>query len=88
MARQSRISIAKKDIVALFDKAPQKVYSRSELGVILTKNRTDWRLVRTYIDKRFYRFLAKTRKTKSQQLSRFEIQTRSYPLLLGQRFDL
>lgn len=47
MGRISRFSIAKKDIVSLFDKTPQKVYTDSELSYIFEQHRDDWRLAKT-----------------------------------------
>jgi hypothetical protein len=44
MARPSRLTIAKKDILALFDESRQRVYSDAELARILTEHRGFWRL--------------------------------------------
>jgi hypothetical protein len=44
MARPSRLTIAKKDIFALFDASMQRVYSDAELARILSENRRFWRL--------------------------------------------
>lgn len=47
MGRLSRFSIAKKDIVALFDSSKQNVYTPSDLSKIFDQHRADWRLAKT-----------------------------------------
>lgn len=44
MARPSRLTIAKKDILGLFDASAQRVYSDAELARILNEQRSFWRL--------------------------------------------
>ncbi len=44
MARPTRLTVAKKDILSLFDQSSQKVYSQAELARILSEQRAYWRL--------------------------------------------
>ena len=65
MALRSRLTIAKKDIFALFDRSPKKVHSERELSAVLEQNRAFWRLaVRTTV-RDFIRFLEDQGKLKS-----------------------
>jgi predicted transcriptional regulator of viral defense system len=57
MARPSRLTVAKKDILALFDRAPQKVYSQAQLAEILSKQRAYWRLAGRTTARDFIAFL-------------------------------
>lgn len=67
MPRISRLSIAKKDIFALFDKASQKVYSHPELGRILDQHRGFWRLAGSTTVNPFIGFLFKQGKLKEHR---------------------
>lgn len=44
MANKSRFKIAKKDIIALFEARPQRVYRERELAQLVAANRSGWRL--------------------------------------------
>ena len=55
----SRIQIAKKDILALFDRQETSVYTHKQLGEILSKNRAFWRLAQSTTIPRFIQFLEK-----------------------------
>jgi len=44
MPKQTRIQIAKNDIVALFEQRGQKVYRSDEIAEVLQSNRVSWRL--------------------------------------------
>jgi predicted transcriptional regulator of viral defense system len=57
MPKQTRLSIAKKDIFSLFDDSPKKVYSLAELARIVTEHRTFWRLARKTNARQFVQFL-------------------------------
>ncbi len=58
MAR-TRISIAKPDIVRLFEASDGRVFRRSELGEMLEKNRGFWRLAQSETVASFVDFLTK-----------------------------
>ena len=59
--RQSRIDIAKPDIVALFENAERKIYWPGELADILAQHRGDWRLTQATNGRNFIEYLlAKT----------------------------
>lgn len=53
----SRITIAKPDIVRLFNEATKTVYSERELATILEMNRNFWRLTQRTTAEQFIRFL-------------------------------
>ena len=59
MARPTRLTIAKKDILALLDGASKKVYSRPELAHILGEQRSFWRLAERTTAGDFIAFLEK-----------------------------
>jgi predicted transcriptional regulator of viral defense system len=59
MARPTRLTIAKKDIFALFDRSPQKVYSQAQLAGILSEQRAYWRLAGRTTANEFIAFLEK-----------------------------
>ncbi|MBV8055771.1 MAG: hypothetical protein JO071_11080 [Deltaproteobacteria bacterium] len=59
MARPTRLTIAKKDIFALFDGSSQKVYSQAQLAQILTEQRAYWRLAERTTAREFIAFLEK-----------------------------
>ena len=44
MPPQTRLQIAKPDILTLFQESPSRIYSRRGIGEILSKNRNFWRL--------------------------------------------
>ena len=44
MAKPSRLTLAKDDILSLFSEASQKVYSQAQLATILRENRNSWHL--------------------------------------------
>ncbi|MBK6993811.1 MAG: hypothetical protein IPH31_02385 [Lewinellaceae bacterium] len=47
MPRNTRFSIAKKDIVAYFDEYPQKVFRAYDISLIYEQNRENWRLAKS-----------------------------------------
>ncbi|MDE2166797.1 MAG: hypothetical protein KGJ66_10740 [Alphaproteobacteria bacterium] len=59
MPKPSRLFLAKDDIVSLFSKAPQKVYSEARLAGLLLENRALWRLPHHTTTTDLIRFLAK-----------------------------
>lgn len=59
MARPTRLTIAKKDILALFDQSPQKMYSQTQLAGILVQQRAYWRLAERTTARDFIAFLEK-----------------------------
>ena len=54
----SRLQIAKPDIVALFEGAPERIYRKSEIDAILRANRQGWRISQTTTTAEFVAFLA------------------------------
>lgn len=59
---KTRISIAKPDIIKLFNETPQKIFDLSELKRILDENRTFWRLAMSMSYSDFVKYLvAKTK---------------------------
>jgi predicted transcriptional regulator of viral defense system len=65
MPRPTRLTIAKKDIFALFDQASQKVYSQAQLARILAEQRAGWRLVERTTARDFIAFLERQGKLKA-----------------------
>lgn len=63
---KTRLDIAKKDIVDLFDKAPRHALSRSDIGKILKENRSFWRLAQSTTRENFIAYLCK--KAKLQEI--------------------
>ena len=61
MARPTRLTVAKKDILSLFDQSSQKVYSQAELARILSEQRAYWRLSERTRARDFIAFLERTR---------------------------
>lgn len=60
--KQTRISIAKQDIVRLFEQYPENVFDLATLQEILAQNRTSWRLAATMSCSDFIKYmLSKTR---------------------------
>jgi predicted transcriptional regulator of viral defense system len=59
MPRVSRLSIAKADIVHLFDGESRRVYRRADLAEILKENREGWRLTKALTVARFADYLIK-----------------------------
>jgi len=53
----SRITIAKPDIVRLFDSVSKKVYTANELATVLSENRNNWRLTQRTTVTAFIQFL-------------------------------
>lgn len=67
--RPSRIDIAKRDIVKLFDRAPQKIYWPAELASILAQHRNDWRLTQATNAREFIKFLTTKSRLKEIRLA-------------------
>ena len=65
MARQTRLTVAKKDIFVLFDQSSQKVYSKPQLARILSEQRNYWRLAARTTTLGFIAFLEKQGKLKA-----------------------
>lgn len=65
MAPPTRLSIAKKDILALFDGASDGVYTPSQITRILSEHRAFWRLTERTNTAEFVSFLQKQGKLKS-----------------------
>jgi hypothetical protein len=65
MARPTRLTIAKKDIFALFDQSSQKVYSQVQLAKILSEQRAYWRLAGRTTASDFIAFLEKQGRLKA-----------------------
>lgn len=65
MARPSRLTIAKKDILALFEGSAQKVYSEAELARVLNEHRAFWRLTERTTVGPFIHFLEQQDKLKA-----------------------
>jgi len=65
MARPSRLTVAKKDITALFDGSSEKVYSQSRLAGILGEQRSFWRLAERTTARDFISFLEKQGKLRT-----------------------
>jgi hypothetical protein len=65
MARQTRLTVAKKDIFVLFDQSSQKVYSKPQLARILSEQRDYWRLAARTTTLGFIAFLEKQGKLKA-----------------------
>jgi len=59
---QTRISIAKKDIVSLFDSLDEKVFELSELRNIFNENHSYWRLAMSMSCTKFINYLIKNSK--------------------------
>jgi hypothetical protein len=57
MARPSRLSVAKKDILTRFSEASQKVYSETEIARVLLANRHTWKLAESTRASDFISFL-------------------------------
>jgi predicted transcriptional regulator of viral defense system len=64
MARPTRLTIAKRDILALFDGSARKVYSEAELTGVLNEQRSYWRLAGRTTVREFISFLEKQGKLK------------------------
>jgi hypothetical protein len=64
--KQTRIQIAKKDIVSYFDEFPQKILKLSDIVDILKKQRDFWRLAQNMTTQDFIQFL--TNQTKLKRL--------------------
>jgi len=62
MPPRSRLSIAKPDIVKLFEEAPNRVFSHTELAQHLSDNREYWRLAQATSTNEFIQFLLKNTK--------------------------
>lgn len=59
MPRPSRLSLAKDDVLALFNTAPARVYAARELAKILTEHRRGWHLSESTRPADFISFLTK-----------------------------
>ena len=59
MPRPSRLILAKNDILSLFAKTPQKVYSQRQLANLLQENRHSWHLAASTTVHDFIAFLTK-----------------------------
>lgn len=55
----SRLQIAKPDVVALFDGAPERIYRKSEINSIFRAHRQDWNLAKSTTAAAFVDFLAR-----------------------------
>lgn len=68
MPRPTRLTIAKRDIFELFDQAPEKVYSQTQLAAILARQRNFWRLAGRTTASEFITFLERQGKLKPHTL--------------------
>ncbi len=59
MAKPSRLTLAKNDILSIFSQTPQKVYSRAQLATVLLQNRRAWHLADRATLRDFISFLIK-----------------------------
>lgn len=59
MSRSTRITIAKPDIVTHFNALRKNIYTKDELGIMLRKNRDNWRLTQSMTLDDFIGFLIK-----------------------------
>jgi predicted transcriptional regulator of viral defense system len=59
MAKPSSLIIAKKEILAVFSQATQKIYSKTQLASVLLQNRHSWHLTDTTNVNHFISFLTK-----------------------------
>ena len=64
----TRLQIAKKDIVKLFEDAPKRIWKHSEITYILSENRSYWRLAQTTTVAGFIIFLLDNTKFKRARL--------------------
>jgi predicted transcriptional regulator of viral defense system len=67
MPRPTRLTIAKKDILAVFEDAPQKVYSQADIAQALAQHRTFWRLAERTRVGDFITFLERQGRLKSHE---------------------
>lgn len=67
MARPSRLTIAKKDILSALADRNQKVFSASQLGGLLRENREFWRLAQRTNTAEFIDFLEKQKELKEAE---------------------
>lgn len=72
--RPSRIDIAKRDIVKLFESSEQSVYWPAELASILAQHRGDWRLTQATNAKAFIEYL-----TTKSRLKEVRLAAENYP---------
>jgi predicted transcriptional regulator of viral defense system len=68
MARPSRLTIAKSDILSLFERSPRKVYSEAQLTKILDEQRLFWRLASRTTTRDLILFLERQGKLEKQTL--------------------
>ncbi|NLE39121.1 MAG: hypothetical protein GX621_13950, partial [Pirellulaceae bacterium] len=68
MARLSRLSIAKPDIVALFRQSARKTYTTSDIKQILDQNRAGWRLSSSTTVSGFSRFLIESSDLRQEKI--------------------
>ncbi len=59
MPGRTRITIAKPDIVRLFQDSPTRIYARADIARILADNRSFWRLAQSTTTDKFIDFLVK-----------------------------
>jgi hypothetical protein len=69
----SRMTIAKSDILRVFDESPKRVYALEDLGEILSGHRNDWRLTQRTTVEAFSKFLQE-----KGQLGVVELKSRTY----------
>jgi predicted transcriptional regulator of viral defense system len=74
MPTQTRLSIAKADIIRHFDSAPQKVYLQSDIAKTLSENRAFWRLAQRTNTAEFLDYLGRTGRLKKHTLRSEEYQ--------------
>src|SRR5580700_4772248 len=72
----SRLQLAKRGIISLFGAAEKRVFTRKELGAILSQHRVEWRLPYDMAVEDFIRFLLQNTKLKDIQL---QSRTYSFP---------
>lgn len=64
----TRLQIARKDIIALFDSLPNRIYWPSDISNILTEHRSFWRLAQSTTTRPFLRFLTEKTSMKKVEL--------------------
>jgi predicted transcriptional regulator of viral defense system len=68
MAKQSRLTIAKNDIFAFFEKAPRKVFTHAQIAEVLDEQRSFWRLAVRTSTLEFVSFLIDQKRLKRVEL--------------------
>ncbi|MGH9758370.1 MAG: type IV toxin-antitoxin system AbiEi family antitoxin domain-containing protein [Candidatus Acidiferrales bacterium] len=64
----SRLQLAKRTIIALFDAGEKHIFSRKDLSVILSQHRTEWRLAYSTTSNEFIDFLIQNARLKEAKL--------------------